>query len=351
MPRGDGEQADLALALGKACRRALDPVVDGVADDVGERIADRLDHLAVQLHVAAVKVDHHLLAELGRKVADKAGQRAEQSLDPLHPHPRDRVAHVGEDGGEALERPIDGRLVARLPQPVGKIVARQHHVGHAAHHAVEQFDRQADGALVGAAEGGGLLLAPTGPSAELGGSGGVERGLGAIGRGLGAARERCDQRIVTALRKDFVRFDGVDHRRDPVDDREHSGHQRFIGLAASGAAIGERVLGGMAEAGEAGEIEEAAIALHRVDEAEDRIETRAVGRIGFPGDEFAAGGLQHLAGLGDEFRQQVVHACARPLSRVRQASRRKVGTGFRLFAMRQQKCVSRAMRQGWLISP
>ena len=36
---------------------------------------------------------------------------------------------------------------AGLAQAVGKIVARQHHVRHAAHHPVEQFHRQADGAL------------------------------------------------------------------------------------------------------------------------------------------------------------------------------------------------------------
>ena len=149
LPRGNRQQSDLALALLQARVRRFDPVVDGIADDVGERIADRLDHLAVEFDIAAVKIDHHLLAEFGAEVAHKPGEGTEQGLDPLHPHPRDRVAHVGEDGGEALERAIDGRLVARLPQPVGEIVAGEHHVGDAAHHAVEQFHGQADGALGG----------------------------------------------------------------------------------------------------------------------------------------------------------------------------------------------------------
>jgi len=67
----------------------------------------------------------------------------------LHPHPGDRIADIGQDRGEPFERAINGRLIASLPQPVGQIIARQHHIGHAAHHPVEQFDRQADGALCG----------------------------------------------------------------------------------------------------------------------------------------------------------------------------------------------------------
>ena len=52
----------------------LDAMIDRVADDVGQRIADHLDHLAIELDVAAVDIDQHLLAELGRQVADHARQ-------------------------------------------------------------------------------------------------------------------------------------------------------------------------------------------------------------------------------------------------------------------------------------
>jgi len=63
LPRRDGEQTNLALAIGEASGRRFDPVVDRIADDVGQRVADRLDHLAVEFNVAAVEIDHHLLAE------------------------------------------------------------------------------------------------------------------------------------------------------------------------------------------------------------------------------------------------------------------------------------------------
>ena len=61
----------------RPCSRSagrFDAVVDRVADDVGQRIADHLDHLAVELDVAALDIDQHLLAELGRQVADHARQ-------------------------------------------------------------------------------------------------------------------------------------------------------------------------------------------------------------------------------------------------------------------------------------
>ena len=76
---------------------SLDAMIDRVADDVGQRIADHLDHLAVELDVAAVDIDHHLLAELGGQVADHARQADEQIFDALHAGAGDRVAHFGDD--------------------------------------------------------------------------------------------------------------------------------------------------------------------------------------------------------------------------------------------------------------
>jgi hypothetical protein len=55
------------------------------------------------------------------------------------------------------------------------------------------------------------------------------------------------------------------------------------------------------------QIEEAAIALDGVDEAEDLVEPGAVPRRGFPGDDLATDRLEHLARFGDEFIEQIVH--------------------------------------------
>src|SRR5881628_2024684 len=50
------------LAAGGALLRALDAVIDGVPDEVGERVPDRFDHGAVQLRLDAVHLEAHLAA-------------------------------------------------------------------------------------------------------------------------------------------------------------------------------------------------------------------------------------------------------------------------------------------------
>ena len=84
--------------------------------------------------------------------------------------------------------------------------------------------------------------------------------------------------------------------------------------AAAGADVGQRVLGGVAQRLEPREFEEAAIALHGVDEAEDAIEPRAVVGLGFPGDDLAAQRFEHFPAFGYEIGNQVVHRRRAPLS-------------------------------------
>ena len=107
-------------------------------------------------------------------------------------------------------------------------------------------------------------------------------------------------------------LDRGDHLADAVDDGEHRADQRMIGRAAPGAAIGERVLGGVAQRFEARKIEEAAIALHGVDEAENAVEPGAVVGAGFPGDDLAAQRFEHFAAFGHEIGNKVVHVRAQP---------------------------------------
>ena len=67
---------------------------------------------------------------------------------------------------------------------------------------------------------------------------------------------------------------------------------------------------------EARQIEEAAIALDGMDEAENLVEPLAVAGFGFPGDDGAGQGLQHVAGFREEIVDQVVHG---PFVRMRRA--------------------------------
>ena len=86
------------------------------------------------------------------------------------------------------------------------------------------------------------------------------------------------------------------------------------GMAAAGANVGERILGGVAQRLEPRKFEKAAIALHRVDEAENAIEPRAVVGLRFPGDDLAAQRFEHFAAFGYEIGNQIVHRRGPPLS-------------------------------------
>ena len=101
--------------------------------------------------------------------------------------------------------------------------------------------------------------------------------------------------------------DTARQRADSVHDREDGGNGRRIGHALAPADGGEHILGGMGEALEARQVEEAAASLHRVEKAEERVETRAVGRVGFPCDDLAGENLQRFQCLSDKLSENLVH--------------------------------------------
>ncbi len=286
---GDPERAGGLLAgLGAQLGR-LDAVVDRVADDMGERIADHLDHLAVELDVAAVGFEPDLLAEVGGEVADHARQAREEAVDALHPGAGDAVADLGDAGGDPLERGLDRDVARRVAEAAGKLVAGEHGVRDAVHHPVEQVDGEADAAH---------RLARLGPG----------RGdrLGDRGR-IRLPRQRGDQLLVILARQ---RFAGLERQRelaDAVDHREHGVDHAGVGLARPRPDLGQRPFGGVAQQFEPRQIEEAAIALDGVDEAENLVEPLAVARMRLPGDDRARQGLQHVARLGDEVVEEFVH--------------------------------------------
>ena len=57
----------------------------------------------------------------------------------------------------------------------------------------------------------------------------------------------------------------------------------------------------MAQFLEARQIEEAAAALHRMEEAENSVQPLTIARIGLPGDDFARQSLQRFLRFGYEF--------------------------------------------------
>jgi len=70
----------------------------------------------------------------------------------------------------------------------------------------------------------------------------------------------------------------------------------------------------MAQSFKVRDVEEPGIAFDGVDKSEDRIETRGIFGIGFPGDKLAFARFQHFARFRDEFSQQVVHCPQSPVT-------------------------------------
>src|SRR3546814_19241072 len=68
-------------------------MVDAVADDMGERIDDHLDHFPVHLDIAALQAKVDALAQIPAKVAHHARDGGEQPVDALHPRLGNGVAH------------------------------------------------------------------------------------------------------------------------------------------------------------------------------------------------------------------------------------------------------------------
>ena len=78
--------AGLGLAGREALVRRLEAVVERVADEVHERVAERVDDGAVELGVLAGEHQLDLLAELRGEVADEPREAQEDRLDRDHPH-------------------------------------------------------------------------------------------------------------------------------------------------------------------------------------------------------------------------------------------------------------------------
>src|SRR3546814_19075409 len=73
------------LARRDAILERLDAMIDRVADDMDQRIADILHHFAVEFDLAAARLKGDLLAHVLRETPDAARHRREQLFLARHP--------------------------------------------------------------------------------------------------------------------------------------------------------------------------------------------------------------------------------------------------------------------------
>ncbi len=186
-------------------------MVERVADEVHERVAERVDHGAVELGVLTDEHELDLLVELAREVAHEAREAQEDGLHRDH-------AHLHDHGLQRLRGPGEVLHGLREPGHVGlaherlDVRALDDELGHVVHEGVEALRVDADGARA-------LLL--------------VVRGLGLVRRGggrgpLGLAGLDDAQGGGGGWRRDDLLLD--DDGLGDVGDVAHGGEQRLVGL-------------------------------------------------------------------------------------------------------------------------
>ena len=160
------ERAGRGLAGRDALLRAFEAVVERVAHEVHERVAERVDHGAVELGVLADEVELDLLAELGREVAHEPREAQEDGLHRDHPDLHDH----------RLQRVRRAREVLHGLREAGHVGARgerldlgavQDELAHEVHQLIEPLGVDADrgGAALGVLVGGGRLRLAAGAAA------------------------------------------------------------------------------------------------------------------------------------------------------------------------------------------
>ena len=175
-------------------------MVHGVADEVGQGIADGLDDGAVQVRLPPLHLDADRLVARGGQVPDHARELAPDVADGLHPGLHDPLLELRGDEVETLGR--GGQPAVVLHGGVLEhLIARQDQLAHQVHERVQEPDADAD-AGVGDMGLGRVRCGATGPVFGLAG-GGVGHGLRVV--------NLDDLTVIVSLvaRLDGVRVDGT----------------------------------------------------------------------------------------------------------------------------------------------
>ena len=148
-------------------------MVDGVAHQVGQRVADGVEDAAVGLGVAAGDLEGDLPAAGGGQLAHQARQGGEEVVHRLHARAQDVVLEGAGDDVELLGQAGELVLGAGAGE-LADLVAQHDELAGLLHEPVEQVHPHAHGGVVGA--GGRRGAARAGRTGRAGGVCGA-RGL------------------------------------------------------------------------------------------------------------------------------------------------------------------------------
>ena len=242
------ERPEPELPLGRLpCALAdlgrLDPVIHRVADDVRQRVLDRLGQRLVQLGLLALHRYRRPLAAGQGQVADDPRELRGQRPDRLHPRLHHLLLQLGRDRVEPLGRDLERRLVV-AQVAAEELVPRQDELADQVHQRIEQPDvdpdrrlaqprtlrRSSDGRGRRRRRWSGDRLLDRGLSPRLPR---LLRGLCRRGRSLGLLRDLMRRRdfprgeFFQDLRLGVIR----DDRISPTQGREPSDQRRVVAVA------------------------------------------------------------------------------------------------------------------------
>ncbi len=124
--------------------RRLDPVVDGIPDQVGERVFDGLNNGPVKFRFLALHFDPHFLAAIESQIAHGAGKLAPDVADGLHAGAHDLFLQFAGNQIHALREGLKPGVLGAVGE-LEQLVARQHQLAHQIHQPVQQGDADAYG--------------------------------------------------------------------------------------------------------------------------------------------------------------------------------------------------------------
>ena len=136
---------------------SLDAVIDAVAHQVHQRIADLLQHGLVELGLLAGDLQPDLLAEARRQVAHQAREAAEHRAHRQHAHAHDAFLQLADVACRAAPDPTRSRSACAPSKCVAELAEhrlRDHDLAHGIQQLVDLLDGDADRVDFGA--GGGL---------------------------------------------------------------------------------------------------------------------------------------------------------------------------------------------------
>ena len=248
-------------------------MVDGVANHVYERVADRVEDIPVELDVRAVGGDGHLLAAPDRDVPCQLGQGLPDGADRLQACVHHAVAKAARELSELLHLP-QHLQVAALRRQLSQLVAAGDQLADEAYEVVD-----------------GLYPDPD-RAGDVGTSHVGHRGFGRFRLALGAVRRwsmgdwpdpmlpgcirRCGERgqecgvvpgALSTGRADVrhIASERVDHRQQRADHRRRQ-------VELTGAHERQDIFPGVRDALDTGKRQESGCTLDRVDAPEQAID-------------------------------------------------------------------------------